>query len=47
MCIGLSDNIRDVGTILTEEWDDASSNQHNTGVCVCVCVCVRLTCALT
>jgi len=35
--IGLSDKMSDVGTILTEEWDDASSNQHNIGVCV-VCV---------
>jgi hypothetical protein len=39
MRIGLSDKMRDVGTILTEEWDDASSDQHNTGV--------SLTCALT
>jgi hypothetical protein len=40
MRIGLSDKVCDVGTILTEEWDDASPNQHNTGVCVYVCVCV-------
>jgi hypothetical protein len=38
MRIGLSDAMSDVGTILTEEWDDATSNQHNTRVCVCVCV---------
>jgi hypothetical protein len=41
MRIGIGDKIYDVGAILTEKWDDASSNQHNIGVCVCV------TCALT
>jgi hypothetical protein len=24
MCIRINDRVRDVGTILTEEWDDAS-----------------------